>query len=129
MPMMKKSLIIIISFVFCSNAFAVSFDDCASHVKKGKEIYQTNCFTCHGEKGQGKGPAGEYLTPKPRNFSKIGTFTKGTKVQEIFDSITKGLEGTSMVSYAHLSEPDRKSVTCYVYTSWVKPAVDAAKKK
>lgn len=36
---------------------------------KGKEIFQTNCATCHGPEGKGNGPAAAALNPKPRNLS------------------------------------------------------------
>lgn len=31
----------------------------------GKEIYDANCASCHGEKGLGDGPAAASLNPKP----------------------------------------------------------------
>ena len=37
-------------------------------IEKGKEIYEKKCALCHGAKGDGKGPAGAGLTPKPTNF-------------------------------------------------------------
>ncbi|MGB9628546.1 MAG: c-type cytochrome [Thermodesulfobacteriota bacterium] len=37
-------------------------------IQKGKEIYDKKCALCHGEKGDGKGPAGKGLSPKPTNF-------------------------------------------------------------
>ena len=37
-------------------------------IEKGKEIYEKKCTLCHGAKGDGKGPAGAGLTPKPTNF-------------------------------------------------------------
>jgi mono/diheme cytochrome c family protein len=36
--------------------------------QKATEIFQTRCFTCHGEKGAGDGPGSAGLTPPPRNF-------------------------------------------------------------
>ena len=37
-------------------------------IQKGKEIYEKTCALCHGAKGDGKGPAGAGLNPKPTNF-------------------------------------------------------------
>lgn len=36
---------------------------------KGETHYKTLCVACHGEKGDGNGPAGAALTPKPGNFT------------------------------------------------------------
>jgi mono/diheme cytochrome c family protein len=40
-----------------------------STIAKGKEIYTAKCALCHGEKGDGKGPAAASLTPKPGDFT------------------------------------------------------------
>lgn len=34
----------------------------------GKTVYEQNCLSCHGPKGQGDGPKAETLTIKPANF-------------------------------------------------------------
>lgn len=36
---------------------------------KGEANYKTLCVACHGEKGDGNGPAGAALNPKPGNFT------------------------------------------------------------
>lgn len=36
---------------------------------KGKELYDTVCLACHGQKGNGKGPAAAGRNPKPRDFT------------------------------------------------------------
>jgi uncharacterized membrane protein len=35
----------------------------------GEGLYAENCVSCHGEHGDGQGPASSALTPKPRNFT------------------------------------------------------------
>jgi high-affinity iron transporter len=35
---------------------------------RGKEIYETRCAVCHGEQGDGKGPAAVALPVKPPSF-------------------------------------------------------------
>ena len=50
-----------------------AFADAAFELKgdpgKGATQYGTLCVACHGEKGDGNGPAGAALTPKPTNFT------------------------------------------------------------
>src|SRR5436309_14987810 len=37
-------------------------------IARGKDIYTTRCAVCHGDAGDGKGPAGLALPLKPANF-------------------------------------------------------------
>src|SRR5689334_22048157 len=39
--------------------------DMAAH---GAQIFGNTCAVCHGQKGEGDGPAGKGLQPPPRNF-------------------------------------------------------------
>lgn len=41
----------------------------AALVAEGRELFAQRCVTCHGEQGNGKGPAGAALQPPPRNFT------------------------------------------------------------
>jgi mono/diheme cytochrome c family protein len=38
-------------------------------VEAGKNLYQKNCVTCHGETGMGDGPAAESLNPHPQTLA------------------------------------------------------------
>ena len=59
------------------------------------------------------GPAGKYMSPKPRNFV-TEKFKKGEGASEIFTSITKGLDGTAMAGFANIPEADRWAMVYYV---------------
>ena len=37
-------------------------------IAAGQKIYETNCSTCHGDKGMGDGPAGAALDPHPADL-------------------------------------------------------------
>ncbi len=37
--------------------------------KDGKNLFQTYCVTCHGDKGGGNGPSAAGLNPKPANLT------------------------------------------------------------
>ena len=40
-----------------------------SVLKDAKNLFKTNCVSCHGDKGEGNGPAAASLTPKPKNLT------------------------------------------------------------
>ena len=82
-------------------------------VAKGKEIFAKVCVVCHGEKGDGKGPAGAALTPPPGNFTDpaVQAQTDG----EIFWKITNGRG--AMISYKDTySETDRWNLVNFIRT-------------
>jgi len=87
----------------------------------GKAMYERKCAGCHGDKGDGKGPAAELLVPKPRDFTK-GLYkirTTANKVpadQDLFKIITDGMPGTSMPSWAVLPDKDRWNLVAYIKT-------------
>ena len=43
----------------------------AEDLARGKTLYQSNCAACHGAQGQGDGPAGENLNPRPANIARF----------------------------------------------------------
>jgi high-affinity iron transporter len=82
---------------------------------QGKKLYEQNCVTCHGSKGDGKGQLGTALKPPPSDFTKLFNqwpFGKGD-LKKVFDVITKGIPNTSMVKWDQLSEQERWAL---VYT-------------
>ena len=87
----------------------------------GKVVYERKCLLCHGEKGDGKGPAAELLVPQPRDFTsgiyKIrSTANKTPTDQDIFNVITNGMPGTSMPDWKVLPEKDRWNLLAYIKT-------------
>ena len=91
----------------------------AGDANAGKVVYQLKCVGCHGEKGDGKGPAAELLVPQPRDFTsgiyKIRTTAgKAPSDQDLFKVITDGMPGTSMPSWAVLPEKERWNLVAYI---------------
>ena len=91
----------------------------AGDANAGKAVYQVKCIGCHGEKGDGKGPAAELLVPQPRDFTsgiyKIRTTSgKAPSDQDLFKVITDGMPGTSMPSWAVLPEKERWNLVAYI---------------
>jgi DMSO reductase family type II enzyme heme b subunit len=91
----------------------------AGDANAGKAVYALKCIGCHGDKGDGKGPAAELLMPKPRDFTsgiyKIRTTAgKMPSDQDLFRIITEGMPGTSMPPWAVLPEKERWNLVAYI---------------
>lgn len=84
-------------------------------VLHGAKIYANTCAVCHGAKGEGDGPAGLSLNPKPRNFVE-GKWTKGGDSIALFNTVAKGLPGTSMAPFGHLPVKDRWAVVQFIHS-------------
>src|SRR5436190_7050844 len=86
----------------------------------GQAVYEQHCAACHGTGGDGNGPATVWLFPKPRNFNsglfKIQSTPAGSLPtdDDLFQTITRGMAGSSMPSFSYLSEKERREVVQYV---------------
>jgi cytochrome c oxidase cbb3-type subunit I/II len=92
----------------------------AEWIAYGKEVYERRCIGCHGEKGDGNGPAATFLfNQRPRNFN-AGVFkfrltqkpvpTDG----DLLRTITRGVRGTAMPAWYELPLNDRLAVIQYI---------------
>jgi mono/diheme cytochrome c family protein len=61
----------------------------ADEYAEGKKLYGDNCQICHGADGQGNGPAGSALSPKPANFTEP-KFWQGDVEKKIRYTIENG---------------------------------------
>lgn len=43
----------------------------AESVARGRELFRKNCETCHGQEGQGDGPAASFLRKRPQDLSTL----------------------------------------------------------
>lgn len=93
----------------------------ATLVARGNAMYtQAKCWECHGESGDGNGPKADSLRDdfgfpiRPANFV-AGVFKSGPRVQDIFRTMSTGINGTPMPSYGDvLSENDEWAISYYV---------------
>ncbi len=97
--------------------------------QSGLALYSQQCMACHGALGQGDGTAAYLLNPKPRDFSR-GTFrlvsTEQGKPtdQDLFETISRGMLGSSMPPWDHLSGEERWSLVYAVrYFSGLKKGI------
>ncbi len=85
----------------------------------GKAVYERRCALCHGERGDGKGPAADHLDPRPRDFTtgvyKIrSTASRAPSDGDLFEVITHGMPGTFMPAWDVLPEKDRRNLVAYI---------------
>jgi mono/diheme cytochrome c family protein len=112
-----------------------TFGDIASTASRepGKLVYDTHCAACHGGNGDGNGPASVWLFPKPRNFNsglfKIQSTPAGALPtdDDLFETITRGMPGSSMPSFTYLTEAQRREAVQYV--KWLAADVDTSGKR
>jgi cytochrome c oxidase cbb3-type subunit 2 len=88
---------------------------------RGKELYaQAKCGQCHGNGGKGDGPSASELKDdlgfkiRPADFTR-GQFKGGGDVRDIFRTMTTGLDGTPMPSFADsMRDDERWAISYYV---------------
>jgi cytochrome c oxidase cbb3-type subunit 2 len=79
----------------------------------GRSLYRSRCAGCHGENGDGKGPFAQGLSVPPTNFL-FGVFKlRSTPTgsiptdRDLFQAVTRGIHGTPMMPWKHLTEQER----------------------
>jgi mono/diheme cytochrome c family protein len=91
----------------------------AATLPSGQELYGWYCAACHGEKGDGNGPAARFLYPKPRNFRE-GQFRLVTTANhvptddDLMRVVARGMPGSAMFPMGHLAEGARKELVAHV---------------
>ena len=131
---MKKSILLFLP-IFASSVFWLEAQGRAENgpgeeyirqpkkdIRVGKRLYRTKCAMCHGTTGKGDGMVSRYVFPKPRDLShgvfKIHSTPTGSLPtdQDLFDTLTRGMPGTTMPSWANLSEQQRWQLVSYIKT-------------
>ncbi len=80
-------------------------------VQAGKTIFEKNCISCHGKKGEGRG----FLSTLP-SLSDT-QYMAGKTDAELLEKITNGGKGTGMPAWKNvLNEQDRWNVLAYIRT-------------
>lgn len=91
-------------------------------VDAARKVYTSiGCARCHGDEGRGDGPSAPTLKDdwgqfiRPADLSRPWTFNGGAKREDIFRSISTGLNGTPMAGFASaLSEQQRWQLVDFI---------------
>ncbi len=106
----------------------------ARRLEQGWETYQTYCVGCHGENGDGLGPASRFLDPKPRDFRKgkikFASVPAGQlpRDEDFIRIIERGLRGTAMPAFPFIPKDDKEALVAYLktfYDGWARKAPGA----
>jgi cytochrome c oxidase cbb3-type subunit 3 len=85
--MMKRARNLIVGFYFVG--LAAPTQVLAQSAAEGQKLYSSHCSSCHGDKGQGDGPAGKALPIKPADHTD-GKIMNSLSDKFLFDIISKG---------------------------------------
>jgi mono/diheme cytochrome c family protein len=84
-------------------------------IELGKKLYvETGCLKCHGNLGRGDGPSAPTLTDdfgqpiRAADLTQPWTFRAGSSREDIFRTMTTGLNGTPMPSFADSLMPEQR---------------------
>ncbi len=89
---------------------------------EGRRLYDYRCSPCHGVKGDAQGPVAPYLDPRPRDLTQANYKVRTTSFgelpldEDLYRTITRGIPGTAMPSWATLGERERWALVAYSKT-------------
>ncbi len=98
----------------------------APELAQGARVFAASCASCHGATGDGRGPAGLWLVPKPANFHD-GVRMGRLSPFRVFTTTATGIPNTPMPAFPQLSDEERWAVAFYVF-SLRQPACEGAPK-
>jgi high-affinity iron transporter len=78
----------------------------APDLSRGARLFQQNCASCHGAKGDAQTPIARQLDPPPIAFADHDRASQRSPFA-LYQVINQGLEGTAMQSFAQLSDGDK----------------------
>jgi high-affinity iron transporter len=76
-------------------------------------LYESNCASCHGAEGRGDGVRAADLEPAPSSFHDIKR-QHARSVHDLYNTITLGVPGTPMASFAQLGDDQRWALALMV---------------
>lgn len=85
-------------------------------IARGQDLYSTNCAPCHGTTGEGDGPVGLTLNPRPADLRQHAVPGVHSDSQ-LFEWITNGFPGSRMPAFkTTLSDTDRWNLVNFIRT-------------
>jgi high-affinity iron transporter len=82
-------------------------------ISGAKILFVQKCSSCHGSTGKGDGPLASGLDPAPANFENDALMHRVSALQA-YNTISLGVEGTTMRSFHELSSAERWKLAFYI---------------
>jgi cytochrome c oxidase cbb3-type subunit III len=96
-------------------------------IVKGGAFYMSNCATCHGNTGDGRGPRAYFINPKPRNFLHPAARQEFNRVA-LYNVISDGKLRTEMPAWRQVLNPQEiANVSEFVFQRFIRPPAGSAK--
>ncbi len=93
---------------------------------KGAAFYMSNCATCHGATGDGRGPRAYFINPKPRNFLHTASRAELNRTA-LFNATSEGKLGTEMPAWGKVLSPQEVAdVSEFVFQRFIRPPAGVA---
>lgn len=97
--------------------------------EKGAGFYMSNCATCHGVTGDGRGPRAYFINPKPRDFLHTASRQKFNR-PALFDAIALGKRGTEMPAWNKvLDDQEIANIAEFVFRQFILPGVEKTQRE
>lgn len=93
-----------------------------ARARRGAQVFERFCVSCHGQHGDGRGYSAQWLDPAPRDFTggifKWRSTPSGSLPTDadLVRTISRGLRHTNMPSWASLGDRAVRDVVEYVKT-------------
>lgn len=84
-------------------------------LQQGARLYQVHCASCHGAEGKADGPLAAGMNPPPIAFTDRER-ARERSVLSLYQTTSRGVDGTAMPSFATLPDADRWALAFYVST-------------
>ena len=87
--------------------------------ERGRRFFESNCYVCHGKRGDGRGPRADFIRPPPRNF--LGERARRELNRPaLFRAISRGRPGTVMPAWSTvLNDQQIADVAEYVFQAFI----------
>ncbi len=85
----------------------------APDLARAEQLYMDQCASCHGETGRGDGLISANMEPEPTDFHDLERAMQRS-VFGLYNTITLGVEGTSMTAWPNLDDDERWALAFYV---------------
>lgn len=91
----------------------------SAELQRGQLLFARQCSLCHGDTGDGGGRFAYLMDPRPRNLQKgrfklVTTENRIPSDEDLLQVITRGMPGSAMPPWGHLSQADLRALVAYV---------------